>query len=133
MPSLHHLIIPTTDPHATADYVSDLVGSAPPFTSGFFRTIVLDDEIVLNFAPAPAGLDPQHYAFLVDDAQFYRILERFTSESTEYWADPRRSRPGELGEVDGVPDGRRMYFIGPDGHYLELITARYDWAAAETT
>ncbi|HSK23825.1 MAG TPA: hypothetical protein VK906_11640 [Egicoccus sp.] len=130
MPSLHHLIIPTTDPVGTADYVSDLTGSPPPFTSGYFRTIVLDDDIVLNFAPAPETLDPQHYAFMVDDEQFDRVLARFASEGTEYWADPRRSRPGELGEVDGVPEGRRMYFIGPDGHYLELITARYDWDAA---
>lgn len=129
MPAFHHLIIPASDPHHAADVVSDLLGSSPPFTDGFFRTIVLDDQVVLNFAPAPSSLAPQHYAFLVDDAHFDRILARFVEAGTDYWADPHRSRPGQLGEVDGAPDGRRMYVVGPDGHYLELLTARYDWDA----
>lgn len=129
MPAFHHLIIHATDPHHTAGYLAEILGAAPPFTDGFFRTIVLDDEVVLNVAPASDELTPQHYAFLVDDTQFDAVLTRFVTEATEYWADPRRSRPGELGAVDGAPDGRRMYFVGPDGHYLELLTARYDWDA----
>lgn len=60
---------------------------------------------MLNFAPAPDTLDPQHNAFMVDDETFDRALARFASEGTGYWADPRRSRPGELGEVDGPGDG----------------------------
>lgn len=129
MSAFHHLMIATTDPHGTADYFSDLLATPEPFTDGFFRTIVLGDQVVMNFAAAPGGLSPQHYAFLVDDAHFDRILARFHDEGTDYWADPPRTRPGELGAVDGAPAGRRMYFVGPDGHYLELLTARYDWDA----
>lgn len=124
--SLHHTIIPAHDKHATAQYFADLLELPDPQPSGFFLMIQLDDEAVINFAEPPVEFPPLHFAFLVDDAHFDRVLDRFIRDATEYWADPARQRPGELGEVDGAPDGRRMYFIDPTaGHYLELITRRY--------
>ena len=62
------------------------------------------------------------------DAVFGRIRER----GLEYWADPRRCRPGEINHNDG---GRGVYFAGPDGHYLEVITRPYgsggSWASGK--
>jgi catechol 2,3-dioxygenase-like lactoylglutathione lyase family enzyme len=123
--AFHHLIIATQDPERSADYFHELLQTEPPFTSGSFRTIVLDDEVVVNFADPGFAFPPQHYAFLVDDTLFDEVLSEFERSGTEFWADPQRARPGEHGDVDGVPEGRRMYFLGPDSHYLELLTARY--------
>ncbi|MEX2496999.1 MAG: hypothetical protein WD448_12970 [Woeseia sp.] len=37
-------------------------------------------------------------------------------------ADPARTRPGEINRHDG---GRGVYFRGPNGHLLEIITRPY--------
>jgi len=123
---LHHTIIPAHDRDETARWFADLLEVAEPWADGFFSVVQLDDQIVINFAEPPVEFPPSHFAFLVDDAHFDRVLARFQHDGTDWWADPARARPHELGEVDGVPEGRRMYFLDPTaGHYLELITARY--------
>ena len=76
--------------------------------------------------PPQAEIHPQHFAFLVGEDHFDRVRERFVRESIEFWADPARLRPGEVASVNSDGSGRRRYFLGPDGHYLEVITARYD-------
>lgn len=123
---IHHTIIPAHDKQKTARYFADLLELDEPQPSGLFLMIRLDDEVVINFAEPPIEFPPSHFAFLVSDAHFDRVLSRFQREGVAYTADPAQRRPNELGEVDGVPDGRRMYFLDPTaGHYLELITRRY--------
>jgi catechol 2,3-dioxygenase-like lactoylglutathione lyase family enzyme len=40
----------------------------------------------------------------------------------EIWADPARTKPGEINHHDG---GRGFYFHDPNGHLLEVITRPY--------
>jgi catechol 2,3-dioxygenase-like lactoylglutathione lyase family enzyme len=42
-----------------------------------------------------------------------------TCQGLAYWADPGRTRRGEINHRDG---GRGLYFQDPDGHLLEIIT-----------
>lgn len=63
-----------------------------------------------------------HYAFLISEVDFDAVFGRIREQGLEYWADPRRSRPGEINHNDG---GRGVYFPDPDGHYLEVITRPY--------
>jgi len=65
---------------------------------------------------------PQHYAFLISEADFDAVFGRIKDRDLDYWADPRGSRPGEINHNDG---GRGVYFRDPDGHYLEVITRFY--------
>lgn len=123
--SFHHLIIAASDRDASAAYFANLLELSEPWPNGFFLSLQLDDEVVVNFAAPGVEVQPQHYAFLIAEDHFDRIRMRFDDEGTTYWADPRRSRPGEIGEVAADGFGRRLYFIGPDGHYLEVLTARY--------
>jgi catechol 2,3-dioxygenase-like lactoylglutathione lyase family enzyme len=67
-------------------------------------------------------LTPQHYAFLVDEAGFDAILARIRAGGIDHWADPARSRPGEINRYGGA---RGVYFADPDGHLLEAITRPY--------
>jgi hypothetical protein len=53
---------------------------------------------------------------------FDAVLSRIRERGLEHWADPMRHRPGEINHNDG---GRGVYFPGPDGHYLEVITRPY--------
>ncbi len=65
---------------------------------------------------------PQHYAFLVSDAEFGEIFERITSRGLPYWADPFQKEPGRINHHDG---GRGVYWNDPNGHRLEIITKPY--------
>jgi catechol 2,3-dioxygenase-like lactoylglutathione lyase family enzyme len=73
-------------------------------------------------APADGPIQPRHYAFLISEADFDAVFGRIREQGLQYWADPSRSRPGEINHNDG---GRGVYFPGPDGHYLEVITRPY--------
>jgi hypothetical protein len=66
--------------------------------------------------------EPQHYAFLVSDAEFDQIFGRIQERGLDYWADPYRSRYKEINHNDG---GRGVYWDDPDGHALEIITRPY--------
>jgi catechol 2,3-dioxygenase-like lactoylglutathione lyase family enzyme len=71
---------------------------------------------------SPGKINWQHYAFLVSELEFDRILERIRARGLPYWADPYHRQPGEINHGDG---GRGVYWDDPDGHRLEIITRSY--------
>jgi hypothetical protein len=64
----------------------------------------------------------QHYAFLVSEEDFDFILGRLRDAGRQWWADPFKGKPNEINRGDG---GRGLYWDGPDGHWLEIITRPY--------
>ncbi len=122
--ALHHLIVPVLDRDAAVSWIVDLLELREPWLNGFFSSVQLDDSLVLNFAAAPA-VEPLHLAFLVEDEHFDRVRARFDGDGTPYTADPPGRRPGEVGTVNADGSGRRLYFRGPSGHLLEVLTRRY--------
>jgi catechol 2,3-dioxygenase-like lactoylglutathione lyase family enzyme len=84
--------------------------------------VELDNGVSLDFAAADGPIQPQHYAFLISEVDFDAVFGRIGEQGLGYWADPRRSHPGEINHNDG---GRGVYFLDPDGHYLEVITRPY--------
>jgi catechol 2,3-dioxygenase-like lactoylglutathione lyase family enzyme len=76
----------------------------------------------LPFTETDGELMMQHYAFLVSEAEFDQIFGRVKARNLEYWADPMRSKKGEINRHDG---GRGVYFQDPSGHLLEIITRPY--------
>ncbi len=77
---------------------------------------------MLQFAAPPMEFPPQHYAYLLDDAHFDRAYAKITDHGLDHWADPQRSKPGQINHEYG---GRGVYLLDPSGHYLELITQPY--------
>jgi hypothetical protein len=65
---------------------------------------------------------PQHYAFLVSEAEFDEIFARVRGRKLPYWADPGRAKPGEINRHDG---GRGLYFEEINCHLIETITRPY--------
>ena len=55
---------------------------------------------------------PGHYAFLVSDAEFDAAFARIRARGVQYYADPRRAKPGEINHLQG---GRGVYFDDPNG------------------
>jgi catechol 2,3-dioxygenase-like lactoylglutathione lyase family enzyme len=118
---LDHTIVPSRRPEVSAVLLSRLLGVGQPVPFGHFLTVALDNDVTLDYDRA-AEVHPQHYAFLVDDADFDPIFERVQAEGITYYADPGHSRPGEVNRRDG---GRGFYFADPDGHNLEVLTRPY--------
>jgi catechol 2,3-dioxygenase-like lactoylglutathione lyase family enzyme len=118
---LNHTIVPSRRPEEAAAFLSRMLGLAEPVPVSHFVTVALGNDVTLDYDRADE-VRSQHYAFLVDDADFDPIFERVRAEGVPFFADPGHSRPGEINRRDG---GRGFYFPDPDGHNLEVLTRPY--------
>lgn len=118
----NHTIIASTDPAEMATFYLELLEADEAPSWGLFVNIQIADGVLLQFAAPPMEFPPQHYAYLLDDAHFDRAYAKITDRGLDHWADPQRSRPGEINDEHG---GRGVYLLDPSGHYLELITRPY--------
>ncbi len=84
--------------------------------------VVTENGANLDYMDTDGEITPQHYAFLISEAEFDEILGRIRDRNLTHWADPGRRQPGEINHHDG---GRGVYFEDPNGHLLELITRPY--------
>jgi len=126
--ALNHTIVWCRDKEVSARYLCDVLGLGVPTPFGPFLVVALANGVSMDFRNhlgTELDIAPQHYAFLVSDAEFEEIFGRIRAKGQEYWADPQMSSPGEVNERDG---GRGVYFSDPDGHMLEIITVPYGGA-----
>jgi hypothetical protein len=119
---LNHTIVHVSDKDAAAEGVAEILGLPAPTSYGPFRVLTLDNGVSLDFADDHGTPDGQHNAFLVGEAEFDAIRQRIVDRGRPYWADPLHRREGEINTNDG---GRGLYWEGPDGHNLEIITVPY--------
>jgi len=119
----NHTIIASHDPQAMAEFYLDILEAAPAQSWGVFTNIQIGGGVMLQFAgPLPFEFPPQHYAFLVDDEHFDRAYATLVDQDWEHWADPKRTKPGQINYEHG---GRGVYLLDPSAHFLELITRPY--------
>jgi catechol 2,3-dioxygenase-like lactoylglutathione lyase family enzyme len=120
---LNHTIVASKDKIAAARFLTELLGLPEPVAFGPFQVVELANGVSLDFATSEDDIHPQHYAFLISEAEFDEIFDRITAQGMRYWAEPHPPhREGEINTRDG---GRGLYFSGPDGHYLEILTRPY--------
>ena len=119
---LNHSIIWCSDKVRSATFMTDMLGLPPARPFYHFLVVELDNRVSLDFYQKEGEVSPQHYAFLVGEAEFDAAYRRILDRGITYWADPARTRPGEINTNDG---GRGLYFEDPDGHLLEIITRPY--------
>jgi len=120
----NHTIIAAKDKKQSASWLTELFSLPDPEPFGHFLAVAVANDVSLDYAEVGSGeeIHPQHYAFLVSEDDFDSIYGKIRDRGIEHWADPRRSRPGEINRNDG---GRGVYFNDPAGHYLEIITRPY--------
>jgi catechol 2,3-dioxygenase-like lactoylglutathione lyase family enzyme len=118
--SLDHMIVFARDRQASAAFLAGMLGAPPPTTAGHFTQVQLDANLTVDFMDTSGDVAMQHYAFLVDDAQFDAAFAQIRSREQTYWADPYRRRPNEINTLGGT--GRLVYFEDPSGHFLEIRT-----------
>ena len=119
---LNHTIVHSRDMHAAARFFAEIFDRPPPTRFGPFLVVQVDNEVSLDFLDADGGPAPQHYAFLVSEAQFDRIFERLQARGIAYWADPGKREKSAINRHFG---GRGLYFEDPSAHLLEIITRPY--------
>jgi catechol 2,3-dioxygenase-like lactoylglutathione lyase family enzyme len=120
---LNHTIVHALDPEASARFLSDLLELPPPRPFGPFIVVELANGVSLDFITAePDELIVEHYAFLVEEAEFDAIFARIRDRGLPYWADPGKRQPSRINTHDG---GRGVYWNDPNGHMLEIITRPY--------
>src|SRR5690606_9773801 len=100
--ALNHTIVHARDAEASADFLADILGLAPPRRFGPFIVVDLANGVSLDFLSADADeLIVEHYAFLITEAEFDDIFARLQARGLDYWADPRLARKGEINRNDG--------------------------------
>ena len=119
---LNHTIILARDKTESAKFLAEILGLAAPVPFFHFMTVRVDNGVTLDYVDAPGDIPPQHFAFLVSEAEFDEIFSRIRERKIQYFADHRGQQPGEINHHDG---GRGMYFPDPSGHYMEVITRPY--------
>jgi catechol 2,3-dioxygenase-like lactoylglutathione lyase family enzyme len=119
---LNHTIVHARDKRESAEFYCEVFGFPPPKPFGPFLGVLTPNEVTLDFFETEDDVDIQHFAFLVSEAEFDAIFARIQARGLEWWADPGRTRSGEINRNDG---GRGVYFLDPCGHVLEIITRPY--------
>lgn len=119
---LNHTIVHARDKRAAANFLAEILGLEPPVAFGPFLGVQTANGVTLDFLETDEAIIVEHYAFLVSEPEFDQIFGRIQARDLPYWADPHRSRPGEINTRDG---GRGVYFEDPSGHVLEILTRPY--------
>lgn len=119
---LNHTIVSARDSTVSARFLAELLGLPEPRPFGPFMMVQTMNGVSLDFTDADGEITPQHYAFLVSEAEFDQIFGRIKARALPHWAGPGRVHPGRINRRDG---GRGVYFDDPAGHLLEILTRPY--------
>ncbi len=84
----NHTILPARDSKASADFLGEMLGLPAPRRWGPFHMVTTDNDANLDYMDTEGEVVRQHYAFLVNDAEFEQIFNRIRERNLPYWADP---------------------------------------------
>jgi catechol 2,3-dioxygenase-like lactoylglutathione lyase family enzyme len=88
--------------------------------AGPFASVRVNTDLTFDFDDRH-GVQPGHYAFLVDDDTFDAVLDRLRRDGAiDYGSGPQHGWDRQINHLGG---GRGVYVRDPDGHSYELFTA----------
>ena len=119
--NLDHTIVHATDQQASAAFWGRILGVEVSPRWGPFVPLKLANGVTIDFDEVEE-VTPNHYAFLVTEAEFDPIFDRIRAEGIRFYADPTRRQASAINHHWG---GRGVYFDDPDRHLLEVITQPY--------
>ena len=67
---LNHTIVWCTDQRRSASFFAEMLGRPAPTRFGPFHVVGVDNDVSLDFHATDGPVAPQHYAFLVGEAEF---------------------------------------------------------------
>src|ERR1043166_7696367 len=98
---LNHTIVWCRDQQRAAPYLVEICDVPSPTRSGPFLVVHLDNGVSLDFDETDGEVSFEHYAFLIDEEDFDDIFGRIRNRGLEHWADPGRTRSGEINRHTG--------------------------------
>ncbi|MFI0369955.1 VOC family protein [Actinomadura sp. 1N219] len=120
---LDHTVVHAKDRRLAAEFIAAILGLEVGAPFGPFLPVDLGNGVTLDYyEKRDEPIQPQHYAFLVPDAQFDAMIARIEAVGVTYYADPGHTEPGRINSLFG---GRGAYFDDPDGHNMEIMTRPY--------
>lgn len=120
MIQLDHTIVPARDKIGSAQFFATMFGlDFDRHAVGHFAPVKVNDSLTLDFESSEQ-FEVHHYAFKVSEAEFDGIFARIREEGIAYGSGPYSLDDGTINHRGG---GRGVYFLDPDGHILELLTA----------
>ena len=123
---LNHTIVPGRNKAVAAEFFAKLVGATPSPVWGPFISVTVPpvnfEFIDIEDYAAATTVEPQHFAFLVDDEKFDTVFGIIQAERIPFFADQYLEEEGRINHHYG---GRGVYLRDPDGHILEFITRPY--------
>jgi catechol 2,3-dioxygenase-like lactoylglutathione lyase family enzyme len=119
---LNHTIVWCRNKERSAKFFTEVLGLPAAVAFGPFLVVELANGVSLDFHDHDDEVTSQHYAFLIGEDDFEKIYARIRARELAHWADPMRTRAGQVNRNDG---GRGVYFEDPDGHFLEILTRPY--------
>ena len=85
-----------------ARFLAEILGLPFPKRWAPFLIVTTNNGTNLDFMNADGQVAPQHYAFLVSEAEFDEVFGRVRERSLPYWADPVQKKSGEINHRDVV-------------------------------
>ena len=71
---LNHTIVYARDKRLASTFLAEILGLPQPTPFGPFDTVQVDNDVTLDYYQTAREVEPQHYAFLVDEADFDAIF-----------------------------------------------------------
>ena len=113
---LDHTLVPAEDKEASAKFFARIMGLEYVGIDGSCGLVRVDDALTLRFDEQRTGRT--HLAFHVTNDEFDGVMGRLQADDVVF--GPRAgTTDGEEGVFKG---GRRIYFDGPGGLNVELVT-----------
>lgn len=75
---LNHTIVAAHDKHASARFLADILGLDVSPQYGPFVPVEIPNGVTLDYMDTPGAITPQHYAFLVSEAEFDTVFARMS-------------------------------------------------------
>ena len=110
------------DRWAAARDVGEVLGLSEATTYGPFAELKFDNAASLDFMDTEGEIHGQHYTFLVSEEEFDLIPVACGTTAASGGPTPSRVNRTRSTTRGG---GRGLYWEGPDGHWLEIITCPF--------
>lgn len=114
----NHTIVRASDKYASARFLATILDLPVGAEDGPFVPIHLGNGVTLDYMTVDQP-EANHYAFLVDEAEFDAAFARIQDQNLTYYAEPSGGKPGQINHRWG---GRGVYFHDPDNHAMEILT-----------
>jgi len=119
--ALDHTIVPAKDKAVAAQFFAEIFGLKVKQGEGRFAQVRVNEALTFDFDEQREVKESHHYAFHISDAEFDAIFGRVKAAGLTYGSGPRDHENREINTRRG---GRGFYFADPNGHLLEVMTAR---------